>query len=219
MAKNKKSLQSIQDMSLSNLIGMYALAAIAVAGFVGYFLIMPLLGSAQETQDEIELVEAEIDGLEKLIADTETMRENYEEIKQDRDQILSLLPRENEEEYLLALINQTASRNGIVVSSYRPEVGFESGPQQDASGSHRIYKAEVTISGTHGQLTEFLDDLESSSRFVFVTEILASTGSNIRVSNPDISTTMSIEAYYQPETKSASGNTESGSMQTGGESE
>lgn len=184
-------------MSLSNLVGLYALVAILIAGLVGYFLIMPQLNSAQDTADDIQMVEAEIDELQKLIQDTQQLRENYEDIEQDRDQILSLLPRDNEEEYLLTLTSQTASRNGAVMTNFRPEVGFGSQSAGEASGIYRTYQAKATIAGKHQQIMNFLRDLESSSRFVHITEMVTSSSSNVGLDNPDISATLTIQAYYQ----------------------
>lgn len=196
-------------MSLSNLVGLYALVAILVAGLVGYFLVMPQLNSAQETGDEIQLVEAEIDELQKLIQDTQRLRENYEDIERDRDQILSLLPRDNEEEYLLTLTSQTASRNGAVLTNFRPEIGFGSQSGGEAAAAYRTYQTKATIAGQHQQIMNFLRDLESSSRFVHITEMVASSEGNVSLDNPDISATLTIQAYYQTSNDASQNNNES----------
>ncbi len=219
---NKPTKQSLDSMSLSNLIGLYALAGIAFAGLIGYLLILPQIQSAQETGDKIDTVEAEIDGLNQLIEDTETLRNNYETARQDRNQILSLLPHGgNEEEYLLTLLNQTASRNGVVMSSFQSQTSPGGGAtQQESAGVYSTYQAEITISGQNQQLENFLQDIESSSRFIFITELIASTQNNTNLENPNVNATMVLEAYYQTDT-SASGSTfgSNGSQTNQGESD
>lgn len=212
---NKPTKQSLENMSLSNLIGLYALAGIAIAGLVGYLLILPQIQSAQETGDKIATVEAEINGLNRLIEDTETLRNNYEAVREDRNQILSLLPHGgNEEEYLLTLLNQTASRNGVVMSSFQPQTSAGGATQQESAGAYRTYQAEITVSGRNQQLENFLQDLESSSRFIFVTELIASTQNSTNLENPNVNATMVLEAYYQTDTSTSRNTPGSNESQT-----
>jgi Tfp pilus assembly protein PilO len=196
----KPDMQSISNMgsnmTLSNLLGLYALIAIVVAGVVGYFLVVPQFQSARETADQVEFVRAEIDQLNQLIQDTETLRTNYDEIKQDRDRILGLLPQsDNEEEYLLTLLADTASRNGLAMTSFQAQGGALSSGQ--GSISYQTYRAEITISGKYQQIRSFIKEVESSSRFLFITEVSASGNRNAQGDNPDISATILMEAFFQ----------------------
>jgi Tfp pilus assembly protein PilO len=80
------------------------------------------------------------------------------------------------------------------------------------SSPYQTYRAEMSVSGKYQQIRSFIKEVESSSRFVFITEVTASANRNTRADNPDISATLVMEAFYQ--TGAAGLSSETGAVNT-----
>lgn len=191
--------QKLNDMSLNNLLGLYLLGGLVVAALVGYLLIRPAYTNLQATRTERAQILEQNDNLQKLIDDTQRLRENYDSVLDQRDEILSLLPEENEEQYLIALLGSLAQDNNVLLSNFRPETiaGSGSVASQDETGTYTNYSATVNLTGSYEAITSFLDQLESSSRFIEVRSFSASGSSGDVIADSALNLTLTLDAYYQ----------------------
>lgn len=183
----------MKKAKLSDVLGLYLLAAIAVAGLLGYFAIKPLINKAQLTAAEVTKVDHEIKALEQLKSDTEQLRSTYAAVKTERDAILKLLPVKNEEERLLVLLNTLALESGVVMSTFSPaDPGAASVPALS------IYGANLSVSGNYASLQKFLERMENSARFIDVISIDMS-GSVATGGATTLGIALRVDAYYQGE--------------------
>lgn len=188
-----KKDQTKQDMTLSNQLALYVIGGLALAVVVGYFVVRPLFISAENTKAEVRSVERDITALEQLAEDTEELRRNYEAVRDERDRIIAQLPEENREEDLLALLNQLASRSGVLFTSFRPE-GITT---TDEANVYETYATKINVNGRHSEVVNFLRAVENSSRFMEFSGVAASGSGNLSVPNPQIGFTLDLKAYYR----------------------
>lgn len=188
----------MKNEKLSNILGLYLLGAIALAALGFIFLIKPTYTKATKTKVEVTAQQVKIADLKQLEKDTETLRSNYDEVKEKRDLILAQLPAKQEEERLLALLSQLSQQNGVVMSSFAPGAA----PSTETS-SLSIYGAAVNITGTYAQIQGFLTSLEQAARFIDVKSVSLSAGEK-----SIITASIVLQAYYQQsETPAATGGT------------
>lgn len=184
--------KNIHDMSLNNLLSLYVFGGLALVAIVGYFVIRPLFIGAQEIKADVAVVRNDITGLVELGEDTELLRQNYEQVRDERDQIISLLPDENKEEDLLALLDELATRSGVLFSNFRPETARSN--DQDV---YLTYTTAVNVTGRHGEIIRFMNLVENSSRFMEFSTISARGTGDLNVPNPEIGTSLILKAYYR----------------------
>lgn len=198
MAKpsSSRTADQLKNMSLTNLLGIYVLAGIALAGLVGFFGVQPLIISAQETGRDIERTHSEIDNLEKLQDDTEELRENYEEIRGQRDRIISLLPENNREESFLALISDLADENGMLFTNYSPETLISA----EEDNAYETYQVRVLVTGTNEAAQDFLEAVERGSRFTEIhsVNVESQMTSETQNNDPPLELIITMQTYYQP---------------------
>ena len=173
---------------LTNQIALYLLIAFLATAAIGFLIIKPTYANIKSTNAQISEVKFDIASLEQLEKDTEELRRNYESVKEQRNQILSLLPAEAEEERLVAVLNDLAQQSGALMSAFYPEGGNPAANLTSLS----IYPAKITVSGTYQNIQNFLKRVEEGARFVDVQGAAVSTGG----SNA-LSTTLTLKAYYQ----------------------
>lgn len=200
----------MKDNKLSNLIGLYLLIGLVAFGVLGYFVISKTITRANTHKAERLVVQTEIKALEQLEHDTEELRVNYQNIKDQRDEILSLLPPQTEEENLLALLSEIAQRSGVVLNNFSPEsVVIVDVPTAEGElvGSHRVYPVTLNVIGTYETIfgdagaNSFLGSIENGARFIDVisTDIASSTTPG----DESINVRLVVNAYYQaPATES-----------------
>lgn len=180
----------IKTDKLSNTIALYVAIALIVAGAVGYLLIKPLYNDAQATSTKVTKVKAETAALVQLGKDTDTLRANYASVKDSRDQIMHQLPKNSEEERLIALLGDMGQANGVVVNSFAPG---DNNASIASSPGLSIYPASISVTGTYSQIQAFLKNMETSARFIGV-KSSALTGSP---ASSALSGQISFQAYYQ----------------------
>lgn len=197
MAKpsSSRTADQLKNMSLTNLLGIYVLAGVALAGLVGFFGVQPLIISAQETGRDIERTHSEIDNLEKLQEDTEELRENYEEIRGQRDRIISLLPEKDREEDFLALVSDLANEAGVRFDNFNPEGGVSA-----EENSYETYQVRILVSGTNEAAQEFLEAVERSSRFTEIHSVSINSQASgaAQADDPPLDLVVTLQTYYQP---------------------
>lgn len=181
---------------LTNLIGAYVLIGLIAALVLVFLVIKPLWNNAQKTGREISTVNTKIKELKQLGVDTETLRVNYDQVKSQRDQILQLLPAKSEEERLIALLGDLASKSGVVLGAFAP--GSSTVPVGTPSGvaaSVNIYPASISIAGAYAGVQAFLQKIEESARFIEVTDTQLSSGG--QGNTPLLQARLVLQAYYQ----------------------
>lgn len=199
---SNKQNKTAHNMSLNNLLALFVLSGLILAMAVGYLAIRPIFIKAENTKAEIRKVENDILALEQLGEDTEMLRQNYEQVRDERDRIIGLLPSENKEEDLLALLNQLASRSGVLFSHFAPEGGNETDDFEDEfedTAAYESYTTRVNVTGDHESIIKFLKEVENSSRFMEFDSVGASGSGNLGVSNPQIDVDLKLIAYYRSE--------------------
>jgi len=181
---------------LANLIGAYVLIGLITALALVFLVIKPLWNNAQKTGREISTVNTKTKELKQLGIDTETLRANYDQVKSQRDQILQLLPAKSEEERLIALLGDLASKSGVILGAFAP--GSSTAPAGTPSGvtaSVNIYPASISIAGAYAGVQAFLQKIEESARFIEVTGTQLSSGN--QGNTPLLQTRLNLQAYYQ----------------------
>ncbi len=179
---------------LSNILGLYLLGAIGLAGVAGYFVIKPFYAQGQGFSASTTVKNADIAALNKLSADTDTLRGNYQTVKNQRDSILKQLPTKSEEERLLALLSSLGQSSNTVVASFTP-AGISNAAAASAASSVSIYPANVTVKGTYESIQSFLRKIEEGARFIDIQN--ASFSASAKGSAVNVDATFSISAYYQ----------------------
>lgn len=193
---SKQQGNTVHDMKLNNLLALYVFGGLALMVVVGYFVVRPLFIRAEATKAEVASVRNDILALEQLGEDTEILRQNYEQVRDERDQIISLLPSENKEEDLLALLDELATRSGVLFTNFRPE----NGRFTEEEVVYRTYTTRVNINGRHNEIVKFLTQVENSSRFMEFSAISARGDGDLNVSNPEIGVNLTLRAYFRAPT-------------------
>lgn len=190
------SIKTGKEAKLTNTLAVY-LAMALVAAFVMIFVVIrPVYSNASQTKAKVEEKVREIKALEQLARDTETLRTNYEDVKDERDKILALLPVDSEEERLLAMLSKIAEESGVVLSSFAPDQLVAAA---EGVTSINVYPATVTATGLYPSVKLFLEKIEDGARFVDI-ESGAISGTSTSV----VSARLKLNAYYQA-TKPAGG--------------
>jgi Tfp pilus assembly protein PilO len=175
---------------LNNFLGLCLLGAIVLA--VGsFFIIKPSLTRAGVTAAKVKATNADIDGLHTLATQTETLRKNYAEVKDRRDQILHQLPSKSEEERLLALLSALGKQSGVVVASFVPNADTAASTSSVAS-SITAYPAAISVTGTYVQQQAFLRLIENSARFIDLESAALSSGQS-----GSLAVNLILQGYYQ----------------------
>jgi Tfp pilus assembly protein PilO len=195
----------MKQEKLANLIGLYALIGIVAAVVLTMFVIKPAFDKAQKLGEEKALVDVKIASLERLKADTETLRQNYnakdskgQTVKDRRDRILALLPVKTEEERLLALLSNLATQSGVVLQSFGPDTTVVGGGAVGTGTSSLVvYSAAVSINGSFDKVQNFLTRLENSARFVDVRGLSIAAGAASANSAGVLEVRVPLSAYYQ----------------------
>lgn len=178
---------------LTNLLGLYLLAALLSAFILITFVVRPLWANAQQTRAKAAEQNQKIQALEQLEKDTEVLRQNYEEVRDERDKILALLPAKSEEERLLALLSEISQRSGVALSTFAPSGSTTPAGITAQASSVSIYEASVGVSGTYLSVQQFLANIEDGARFVDVQSGSMSAGSQGSL----VSARINLKAYYQ----------------------
>ena len=184
---------------LTNLIGLYLLIGLLAATVLGFFVIKPFYNRASERKAQVEKIKQDMAALEQLEEDTELLRKNYDQVKEQRNEILSLLPAKTEEERLLAVMSSIASNSGVVLTAFAPDANVAS---VGNITSLSIYPATFTVAGNYSNITNFLTKMEDGARFVDIQGANLVGGGN---QGSALSTRLTVNAYYQ-----------SGSVEAGG---
>lgn len=174
---------------LSNLLGLYLLVAIVAGVILGLFVIKPIYAKAAATRGQAKEMRAKIAALEQLGRDTETLRGNYEEVKEERDRILALLPVSTEEERLLAYLSELAQQSGAVLSTFAPTAASV---EAQSLTSISVYPVSINVSGSYQAIYNFLEKVEEGARFVDV-----HSGSFASAESAGVAVKVDLTAYYQ----------------------
>jgi Tfp pilus assembly protein PilO len=191
-----------QQQPITNVIGLYALIGFFAAVGLGLLVVKPTMNSAQAKERELAQLDVKIQALKDLAEDTEKLRENYETpdpdtgltIKKRRDQILSLLPVQTEEERLLSLLSKFADDSEkAILKAFTPETtGVEPG------SSMSRYPVSINVIGSFSQIQHFLQKIENSARFIDVKAISMSAGGAGKIGNsPAVDVRINLTAFYQ----------------------
>lgn len=175
---------------VTNRIGLYLLLAFFATIALGSFVMKPLYDNISATNAEKAKIKQQIVALEQLEEDTEVLRQNYQSVKSQRDEILSLLPTDTQEERLVAVLNDLAVQSGVVMTAFSPE---GAGAAELAGLS--IYPVKITVSGNYSSVKTFLSKVETGARFV---DVLGASISGGQAGG--ISSSISLKAYYQTST-------------------
>lgn len=180
---------------LTNLLGLYLLAALLAAVALIFFVIRPIYGRAAAARAEVKQTQSKIAALEQLEKDTEDLRRSYEDVKAERDEILAQLPVSSEEERLLALLSELAGQSGVVLSTFAPDQSalLAAREASEATGLN-IYPASINASGSYRALATFLEKLEQGARFVDIESGVFSAGQS-----SGVTVRVDLKAYYQGE--------------------
>lgn len=189
-----------QSTKLSNLLGIYLLVGIAVALILGLLVIKPQMADASNVKSQVSSVNKQIEGLKQLQTQTEQLKQNYDQIKGKRDAILNQLPAQNQEERLLALLSDMSQQSGVVLNTFVPEGNVTTNATgSTAPSSLAIYGANISVTGNYSNVQAFLQQMESSARFIdVVSSGLAADGDG--GANPVLTAQIAIQAYYQSST-------------------
>lgn len=180
---------------LQNILGIYLLAGLIATGVLGWFVIRIEMNAGKQTANKVAEVNRQIASLNDLQKQTDAMRINYQKnhLKDKRDQILSLLPTENQEESLMPLLNDMAQGNGAIMSTFAPSDNSTVAATSPggSSSSLSLYPAGINISGSYDSLRQFLVTLESGARFIDI------TSASLSGSSKGVQARLSLTAYYQ----------------------
>lgn len=177
---------------LTMILGAYIGAALVASALVFLLIISPLYASAVTARTAAAQQSAQLSALNQLAKDTDALRKNYAEVREKRDQILSLLPVESEEERLLVLLSDLAKQSGVVMGTFAPQSSLNA-TQATIVSSVKSYPATINISGTYTNVQSFLKKLENAGRFINVDSGLFSSAG----AGGAVDARLSLTAYYQ----------------------
>ncbi len=177
----------MKNEKLSNFLGLCLLGGIGIA-IAAFFVIKPSLVRSDVARAKTAATNTEITALHLLATQTETLRQNYDGVKDRRDQILHQLPSKSEEERLLALLSALGQQSGVVVSSFVPTGSSSSA----AASSISTYPASISVSGSYAQIQDYLRKIENGARFINVQSASFSTGNG-----GGLTSSLTLQGYYQ----------------------
>jgi Tfp pilus assembly protein PilO len=128
--------------------------------------------------------------LVQLEKDTQTLRQNYSDVRGKSEQILAQLPAKSEEERLLALLSQIAVQNGVVMSSFAP-----GGAPSSETSALSVYGASVSVTGTYQTVQSFIKSVEYTARFIDIKSV------SLAGDKSSVSAGIILQAYYQQAAK------------------
>lgn len=189
------------NTKLQNILGIYLLIGIAVTVALGWLVIKPVMKNAKDNANQVAATNQQIAALNKLDDDTKKLRQSYDQnhLKDKRDQILALLPADNQEESLMPLLNNMAQGNGVVMSTFAPadNNSVTATAPGGISSSLSLYPASININGDYLAFQQFLLTLENGARFVDITAASLSGG------DKGVQARLTLTAYYQKSQTSA----------------
>ncbi len=190
--KMKLSLPKSKN-PLVNLAVTNAAIAVGAALVLGLFVIKPLMHRANVTSAQLSIVNKQNDALRQLDKDTQTLRQNYQAVASQSQQLLNLLPPQSQEERLLALLSHYTAVSGVVMNSFSPVATATSGSAAAPVAGLTVYGASISVTGSYSSLQTFFKNIEAGSRYIDVTTTSLSTGSQ----GNTLSAGVSLQAYYQ----------------------
>jgi Tfp pilus assembly protein PilO len=191
---------------LSITIGLYLAGGLAAAAILFIFVIKPQYNQATATAAQAAKVNTQIAGLNQLDKDTTLLRANYASVKSQRDQILSLLPTQSEEERLLVLLSNLAAQSGCAMSTFAPQsastiAGAGTLGVSTSINGATVYPVVIDVSaGSYPSLEGFLVKLEKAGRFL---NINSGTITTTSAANAGVTAQINLTAYYQAGTSQA----------------
>lgn len=180
----------MQNQKLSNILGLYLGGALIFAGVGFAFIIKPNYNNAVKVKANVVAVNTKSQNLVQLDKDTQTLRQNYSDVRSKSEQILAQLPAKSEEERLLALLSQLAVQNGVVMSSFAP-----GGAPSSETSALSVYGASVSVTGTYQTIQSFIKSVEYTARFIDIKSI------SLAGDKSSVSAGIILQAYYQQAAK------------------
>ncbi len=176
----------MHNQKLSNILGLYLGGALIFAGVAFAFVIKPSYKNAVKVKANVAAVNTKSQNLVQLDKDTQTLRQNYSDVKSKSEQILAQLPAKSEEERLLALLSQLAVQNGVVMSSFAP-----GGAPSSETSALSVYGASVSVTGTYQTVQSFIKSVEYTARFIDIKSV------SLAGDKSSVSAGIILQAYYQ----------------------
>ena len=177
---------------LTTVLAAYLGIALISGVVLYFFVIAPIYASGVAAKANADAQSTKLKALNQLAKDTDALRQNYREVRDKRDQVLSLLPVESEEERLLVLLSDLAKQSGVVMGTFAPQPALTA-TQETITSSVSSYPATINVSGTYTNIQSFLKKLENAGRFINVDSgIFSSAGAG-----GSVDARLSLTAYYQ----------------------
>lgn len=184
MSSNKKI-----SKDLSNLIGLYMVAGIVAAVVAWIYLFSPTLKRTSEIQTERDEVLVKIAELEALDEATDQLRDNYEQVSAQRDQILGLLPAASQSDRLLLMLDTFSKKSGVVLETFRPET------VESEDLGFAVYGSSLSLLGNYADIVDFLKRIETGARFIDITTYNIDGAESS--GDPVLEVSISMNSYFQ----------------------
>ncbi len=145
------------------------------------FVIWPLFSSVLELNKEVKERQKELSDLEKLIAKTQELSEDYQLMNSEINKFFLALPDKKEIPQLLIQFENLAVNNGLLfeaiqfVSEQEKDLGFGlTGSQENQDLKTKAFNSSsvnLTVSGSYQAFKGYLSDLEKNIRVMDVKSI------------------------------------------------
>lgn len=157
----------LNDLHKLNPIAQIGLAAglIAAILFLGYFLIFS--GQKDElsaAQAEEETLKTDFESKAAAAAQLPALKKQLEEINTSFAILLKQLPTESEVPNLIQELHDAASANGMRLDQVIPQPTVNDGPID-------VLPYQISVTGSHSQITQFTRDVGKLSRIITLSEI------------------------------------------------
>jgi Tfp pilus assembly protein PilO len=201
---------------------IFNLIVLALVAGAAVILIWPLWDSVKAAKQEIESGKSELEAVNKLLAKTKTLKDDYELVKGQAEKVFISLPKEKDLPDLMVQFESLAATHGLVLesisfgdfeksqSSGGQAVSFEEEIGEPASQTEvqtsvaksifRSLPVTLSVSGSYQALKKYISGLETNIRSMNIESINmggGGEGGESPAGEDSFSFDLELSVYYQ----------------------